>query len=737
MGQFDVPLYEGSEITTFRVEAENEEEAVAKATAYRDSHDRFSQLHSQESLETEKRAILRQQADAQTALAVAPAVGAGQSFVDLGAGAGDSILNMAEGLATLGAGTHFGKEAVFSINNARQDLKQKAIDLNSGAQEFMLGRPMSQEEKTKVALDTQKFVKRGKFATDMTVGVTAGAATLAAKTLPRMLALGAAEGGLGGWLMADTSDELNIQDAVEKRATEATIGAALGTGLSVVPGLFASAKNWLGRKITRAGGGQERIDAVREGLGRLGIHRATPGQVTGDPNLIRAEQEAASGVAQQMLREQATGATAGLARTIGIEVPSIAKLLKGGREAVRNVMDLSEKAFGKLRGRRNRRFQADLRKLDEMTGGKPVIRTDKFTEEFNSVIQKIGDDWGEHIPLAGGLKSIAKMVNEATQNGGLSATQANQVLMRLRAMQNSGRGVFDFTSPDIAANASTFSGNAKIIAKQLKDSLEASFDDTVNSLGGTAGAHLQKARTRYGESTSKLMKLEDDFRSSVGINGTPGDILEKLRTADPKTARQFVKSLRKMEGGQQVIDDLNTHMFRSAVNDASAARVGQGARMGDFDLSVFLRSLMQNTKASRLQGLLTKQQEKALAKGAHSIRELLNVSDNVVRTHLPFELQNLAINVVSRDPGFMSRLIAIGIQKGQGAEALFYTEAGQNLLFNATQHALRAQKTGATIQGANAIIATLLSMVGAKEQMKQAYDLVTESEQQEVEQQQQ
>jgi hypothetical protein len=727
--KWDVPLYEGSNITTFRVEAETEDEALEKATAFRDSHDRFSQLHSRESLEAEHREIMKQQVQADTAQALAPAVGVGQAFTDIGAGAADAILNMAEGIAVLGGGTHFGESAVEGIRNTRANIKEKAIDLNSGAQEFMVGRPLSEDEKIQTAVDTQKFIKRGKFATDMTVGVAGGAATLAAKTLPRMLALGAAEGGLGGWLMADSEDTQGIREQVEKRALEASIGSVLGTGLSVVPGLFAAGKNWVGRRILRAGGGREAIQQTRQELGRLGIHRATPGQVTGDPDLIRAEQEAAAGLAQKMLREQATGATSGLGRTIGIEIPSIAKLLKGGREAVRNVMELSEKAFGKMKGRRNKSFQKAMEKLDEMTGSKPVIRTDRFAEEFNAAIKKIGEDWGEHIPIAGGLKSIAKMVKEAEGQGGLTAKQANVVLMRLRAMQNSGRGIFDTTSPEVAANLNTFTGNSKIIAKQLKDSLEASFDDTVSSLGGAAGKTLQKARQAYGEQTGKIIKLEDDFRSSVGINGTPGDILEKLRTADPATARQFVKSLRKMEGGQEVIDTLNTHMFRSAVNDASAARVGQGHRLGDFDLSTFVQSLMQNTKASRLQGLLTKQQEKALAQGVNSIRKLLNTTDNIQRTHLPFELQNIAINAVSRDPGFMSRMIAIGIQKGQGAEALFYTKAGQDILFDAVNHAVRAQKSGATTQAVNAIIANFLSMVGAKQQMKAAYDLVGEGEQ--------
>ena len=100
-----------------------------------------------------------------------------------------------------------------------------------------------------------------------------------------------------------------------------------------------------------------------------------------------------------------------------------------------------------------------------------------------------------------------------------------------------------------------------------------------------------------------------------------------------------------------------------------------------------------------------------------------------MQTQLPVDMQHIAINALSRDPGFMARMLAGALQRGSGVESLFFTKAGQDVLFNATQFSLRAPKTATAIQSANATVAYLASLMGAGEQLTQLGESMQPDEQ--------
>ena len=724
---YEVPLYEGNELVIYEVEADSEEEALERAAAERDSITRaqFERENTRESLTQEKAAAQRGLMLADEAEAVAPGLGLAQGLAYIPAGVTEQVLNMGQGITDALAGMGpdpFGmsagaKQASQKLRDMRAGNKRVVTRINSAAQEWANGAPLTEEQRLQAAEETETFVKRGKFATDAALGMVGGAATLAAKTLPRMVGMGAVEGSLGGWLMADADERSTIEESIDTRSLTATIGGVLGGGLSILPGVFAAAKNLLGRKIAKAGGGAANNQSARAELRSLGIHDADPAQITGDPKLARIVAESAGKTAQDMFNRQAEAAVHGMGSLIGLRLPPIAELLSGGSKKIKNIMKMSERALGKMKQKRNKQFQDGLEQVEDLTDNRPIFNPHDTIVRVNQELAEIAREYGD-TPFSPVFKHVVKILNEAKDNGGLTAKQMNTVLTRLRAIQRTGSGLFDGTHPEIAAMKGTMDQHSKIIAKNIRLTLEESFD----SLDQTtpAGKLLNQLRGEYGRRTDEIMDMEAAFKESVGAGGTPAQILKRLETADDAVVKEWADGLRQIEGGELLLADLHKQLFRQAVAEATQEMVDKGARLGDFDLATFVKALGKTAESSKLKGLMTADQERYLAHGLKTLRLLLNTNRDVRAGFIPLDLQHLAINLVSRDPGFVARLIGAAVQKGEGAEALFFTQKGQEFLFDAVNKVLKAEKTGAAIQGGNAIVGNLLAMIGAKGQMNEA-----------------
>jgi hypothetical protein len=735
---YPVKLYEGNELVTYEVNASSPEEAKAKALEARERF--FQEETTRAGLEQEK-AQIEQQLSSQKGSFGAALEGAGVGFDHAVRGVViDTALNAAEGVTGLFAsGGNVGAMRTFEkIQEMRRNNIEGGVRVATRANEAVAGREMTQSEKARQLEDTATFVKRGKFAGDLGLGVAGGAATMAARSVPRMLALGATEGGLGGFLMADTTGQSDWSEANKDRLEQATLGAVLGTGLSVAPSILVGIKNWMGRSIQKAAGGKKALDAARGALNRLGIHEVTPYQLSGDPRIGAVERETAGQGAQQMFQRQMNQSVGAVARQADVNLPPTQDLLEGGKAAIEDVFDTARFSLGKMRGDRNKAFQKAMNEIVEETGGVPNIPVGSFMDSLNATIKTLGEDYGTSVKFSSLFKDTVAELEAVMKTGGvINAKRANIILTRLNGIQQTGRGLFDTTQDMIVGNEGKFLGHAKIIAKDLKTQFLGVLDDAAENMGGTAGAHLKQARNQYGAQSNQIRAFEDAWKDSVGLSGTPASILKRLETADTAQARTFVEGLRKMHGGQEVIDQMNKHLIQSAVRKASHAKVGQGLAAGEFDLQVFLKELSATRQSSRLKGLLLPEQEANMVKGMRSLERLLNseqLQQGVMRTRIPVDLQHLAINAISRDPGFMARVLGGAIQSGEGAEALFFTKAGQDILFDAVNFSLRAPKTGAAIQSANATVAYLTSMIGSGEQLREIWRTMQSEE---VEQQQQ
>lgn len=717
MRVFEVEQWYGKERGIWRGEAENEDDAVARAEEHR--YNWWRQQNSREDLEAKQETI-----DAELERVNQPgfnfAAGVGgvaQGMGDAIRGAADSLLNMGQGVLSLVPGNST-DGAVAKLEELRNSNMDAQIELATRIHEGIAGREATFGERARIIEDREKFMQRGKLAADVGIGVAGGAAALGAKTVKGMIGLGTAEGGLGAYLMSDTKG-LDADDGFHKRVADARWGAVFGAGLSLMPSVLVGAKNWLGRRIERAAGGREALNEARAELGRLGIHRADPLQLTGDPRLGIAVQDAAGQEAQAMFAQQMDQAVSGVAARTGVELPPLEKLLEGSTEAIGNVMDTFGNAVNRLRGVRNKEFGAVLDELDEITEGARIIPAGRTVDTAREILASMGESFGRSVQPSSATFDLMKDILEASANGGFTAKRAGSILQRLTQLQKTGRWL-DETGSAVAGNEGKARGFGRIQAKKLKDALLKAMDEVPEA--DNASGILKTARAKYAAQSDEIAELEDAFSATIGGGGSPQQILAKLQGADPAAARLFVDKLRGLEGGQEVIDDLNRYVFSDAVRAASQAKVTAGRKAGDFDLQVFADTLSSSGKASRLRGLLSGEQEAALTKSLNSLRLLFNNENftrGVVKNFMNFDLQHLAINALSRDPGFMGRMIAGAVQRGEGAEWLFFTEAGQKVLYNAVQHTLKAPKTAAAVQSANATMAFLTSMWGAGEQMEQ------------------
>lgn len=717
MRVFEVEQWYGNERGLWRGEAEDADDAVRRAEEHR--YNWWRQQNSREDLEAKQESI-----DAELERVNQPgfnfAAGVSGGAVGMGdaiRGAADSLLNMGQGILSLVPGNST-DGAVAKLEELRNSNMESQIKLATRVHESIAGREATFGERARIIEDREKFMQRGKLAADVAVGVGGGVATLGAKSIKGMIGLGAAEGGLGAYLMSDTKG-LDAEDGFHKRVGDARWGAVFGGGLALLPSVVVGAKNWLGRRIERAAGGREALNEARAELGRLGIHRADPLQLTGDPRIGIAVQDAAGQEAQGMFAQQMSQAVSGVSARTGIQLPTLDKLLDGSADAVGNVMDTFGSAVNRLRGARNKEFGAVLDGLDEVTQGARIIPAGKTVDAAREILASMGESFGRSVQPSSAVFDVMKDILEASAGGGFTAKRAGSILQRLTALQRTGRWL-DETGAAVAGNETTARGFGRIQAKKLKDALLAAMDDV--PAADNASGILKTARAKYAAQSDEIAQLEDAFSNTIGGGGTPEQILSKLKAADADAARTFVSKLRELQGGQEVIDDLNRYMFSEAVRAASQAKVTAGRRAGDFDLQVFADVLSSSGKQSRLRGLLNADQEAALTKSLNSLRLLFNNENfnrGVVKNFMNFDLQHLAINALSRDPGFMGRMIAGAVQRGEGAEWLFFTEAGQKVLYNAVNHTLKAPKTAAAVQSANATMAFLTSMWGAGEQMEQ------------------
>jgi hypothetical protein len=290
-------------------------------------------------------------------------------------------------------------------------------------------------------------------------------------------------------------------------------------------------------------------------------------------------------------------------------------------------------------------------------------------------------------------------VDSAVAGGGATAKQIQNWLLRLNAAKGSGKGLIDSSDEGIrrAITDGQFDDMVEGYAGRLKAALDRSVDMAAqkgasNPMQEQAMGLIRKARSDYAAASGEIREIERGFLGALGIGGTPTQILNTLGQADPAIVRSVMKTVDDISGSGIFRRDLRNAVFESAVDAGMQGAVRKGLRTGDLDIGSFAQAFSRNTRRSVLSGLQSPRQEAKALEGMRLMRAIVeepsqNTVAGVIKTTLPVGVPDLAINVLSRDPGFMARLLAGAVSRGKGADWLFYSDQGRDIL-----KSLRAQK---------------------------------------------
>lgn len=646
----------------------------------------------------------------------------GESATEGLAAAAESVLGAANAATELAAeyGVPGAEKASDWLNKRRDVVEEAGLGITMDGYKKAFGRNLTEEEKKEIRSDYFKIKGRGEFIAD--VGLAAGPGKLigGARTLWGAIAAGAVDGGVSTFLLAD-SDAATIQERNAERIGNATVGAAFGGLLNGgLVGIPAGLKNWTGRKVNKAiedAGGIEKYREAQE----LAGDRMSLGQFTGSPAILRAEREAAGDIAQQASAEAVENTIRNIGRTHGVDLPSTGRLGDGLRDHVDAFTKGIADGIGEARKIAYKAFRNTLAEAEAKWAG-PIFKpnTDKFVPELTRIATEVRAGTG-NAKINPEVQKLMTDLLEGSQNG-LGARKVNEVLARLNQIIGDHGDGFFLTGK--LGEAATTSANrlGRAYASQMKGLLSEAIDQArpLNAQAAEALTLLKKARQRYGRRMSGLGKMEAEILQSLGVQGRNApEIAQRLMETDAKYVRAAARMLRRLPGGETALSHLREGIIHSAASQAAKAAKTTQQRTGNFSISEFLDQYAGNSVRAVELGIMTRAERELGKIAVENARKILNtqsVEAGIIQTHNPLSMSNVLINVASRDPGFIARLLGMTLEKGKGADWLFHSPEGVRHLVNLRRVVVGGEFSPRLLAAANAATLALLDIAGATAQ---------------------
>ena len=626
-------------------------------------------------------------------------------------------IQSAAGEAIQAAGDLVGSETISGIGTAAKNAAvQETVQRDLKAQRNFLGRDLTPEEQVSLAQAAETGVDRGALTTRVTAGLAGGAATMGAKTALGTLTAMTTEGALTGALLS-TSDAETVQERRADRLGQMKMGAVLGAGFGAFPSVLAGGKNVLAKIMRNF---SETPDDITRIADEFGVP-VSLGQESGNP-VLRAMETQAQGVrAQEMLRKQADEIAPAIARQLGVRVPRLDQVGEGLGRQVEEASTRARSVLASRRAARGNAWRDTMNAADQAAGGAPLYRPFDFGNDLKRVASELKDQFGASSVRPGPvLKDLMNEVDSAVAGGGATAKQIQNWLLRLNAAKGSGKGLIDSSDEGIrrAITDGQFDDMVEGYAGRLKAALDRSVDMAAqkgasNPMQEQAMGLIRKARSDYAAASGEIREIERGFLGALGIGGTPTQILNTLGQADPAIVRSVMKTVDDISGSGIFRRDLRNAVFESAVDAGMQGAVRKGLRTGDLDIGSFAQAFSRNTRRSVLSGLQSPRQEAKALEGMRLMRAIVeepsqNTVAGVIKTTLPVGVPDLAINVLSRDPGFMARLLAGAVSRGKGADWLFYSDQGRDILKSLRAQKVRTPKWNATRNTGIVSLATMM-----------------------------
>jgi hypothetical protein len=573
------------------------------------------------------------------------------------------------------------------------------------------GRPLTdtekeiQTERTKDAITIGEGIQKGAIA------LGSGRALGMAKGIVTGTIFGAAEGALTGALLAE--EEGTAEDRSGARVQDATFGALLGAPIGAITGAFATVRNMAVKQVV---GARRGADEALELADDFDVSLSA-GQATGSPTVQAFEQGAASDNAQRFFAAQANSFAQRISARLGVALPTIRNVgaeLPGRLRAAFGILD---DAVGDMAQLRQSAWVKAGKQAEAVGGGRRIMPVNRLQGSIQNAIEQMDTLFGDAIRPGVTLKRLQKEVADAAANGGAKAEDINKWWLQINTMADSptGSGMVR-----VSKSAGDFRGTT---LETLAGSMRRNLVRQIDEAGDTNALNMLKAqRKNWQEGTDMIRGLTDDVLGQLGLRaGNPDQVLASLETIDVNAMQGAMDFIRRRSGGTRAIREIQGALFEATVKKGQAAAVGGAKQAGDFDIKGFVNALASTTHRSRLAGVFTPAQEATARRGIDLARTILNegaVGGRVMHK-IVAGAENIAINVMSRDPGFMARLLAGALVRGKGADWLFYSDEGLEMLRTLSPSYLQFGKTAAA---RNASIAFLIGTLGdgAKNQTQES-----------------
>lgn len=596
-----------------------------------------------------------------------------------------------------------------------EDYTSFAMDKAVRMYQDALGRNLTPEEMQWVKDRNDKIIKGGQFVQDAALFAgTGGVAGTVVKAKGILTGMGvfAAEGALTGALTADTDNpDQSTESRIATQKGTAAFGGLLGGGIGLLPGMGAAIKGYFAKPIEKALSrvgddglsGYERFTLYNrmrgaDQQGEGGRFAVSLGQVTGDPRIQAAEELSKGGRAMEFLLQQQRELPVTVANHMGVLTRRLQDMDSNVYADVRAAFGDFKRVEQALRGARQSNWQEGEKILREMDGY--ADGSVRFAHDFASLEDRINYVVGQvkdvYSPSAGNVmpeifgKNLKAFMRDVKRwkTEGVTPQELDHSLTKLSNWVDDPHGTGAIKKLDVADSPPK---ENKMIG--LINEIRKGFDDDIAKMVARSGSEgwsqqarglvtqLKKHRDQWKLDTERMDAINEAvIHRLVGKD----NVTTALQHVPVDTLRTVVRMLRSMNGGSQKIQDMVTSAFEQAVLSAGEAAAAKGAATGALDIGVLVDNLSQTAHKSTLAGLISKDQHKRAVEGIGLMRSILNEGavNNTIKHRIVTGLDNILINFVSRDPGFLARLMGAAISRGKGAEWLFFSEEGINILRN-------------------------------------------------------
>ena len=604
------------------------------------------------------------------------------------------------------AGASFLSEHAENITDATTNLSRSILEKG-------FGRRLTEEEAASHRESVEGTMKAGEVTEKVALSFAPGKFLGMAKGFWTGLGLGAAEGVGTGLLTADIDQDMTAEERAEARADGATWGAIFGAPMGALTGAYASVRNLIAREVANTA--DQADDAFR--IADEFDVPITLGQATGSPSIQAAEQAAASSAAQKFLAEQGEQLAPAVATKLQVALPRIDNIGAELPSRVKDAFGVLDDVISDIKQVRQSAWQSAGRRAVEVGGDTPIMGVNNLQGKMQDIMEQVNTRFGGAAEMGDNFRTLFNEVQSAARGGGATAKQVSDWWLRINTMAEAG-GTSGFIKS--ADNISDIAGpQVDALAGQLARTMRASIDEAADS---PAMALLKAQRGAWSDGTKALQEINDNVLQQLGLQGSVNGerVLKALDNIDVSKMQSAMEFIRRQPGGNLKVREIQGALFESAAQQGLRAGVRTPGQSGAMDVTAFTEALASTTRRSRLAGVLTEGQEQTARRGIELARTILNEGaqqSNRVLHRIVTGAENIAINVVSRDPGFLARLTAGAIVRGKGADWLFYSEEGLNILRSIHPQYIQFGRTTQARQAAIALITNMLAD-GAKEEQE-------------------